>query len=211
MCCLSAPVPLIQINRRSIAFCNYDCIMQVLNSPTRYGLVSLSLHWGAVLVVILAWVLGVLGDELPRGSPRSLGLYTHILTGLAVFALTVIRLSWRLVDRSPAAEPTPFGDAWMGLGAKLAQLALYALLLLVPVTGIVLQFARGDSLPLFGLVDVASPWPPDRTFARAAKGVHELLAHGLMAVAGLHAAAAMVHHWIFKDRTLVRMLPDDER
>lgn len=203
-----------QINR-SIAFCNYDCIMQVLNSPTRYGLVSLSLHWVAVLVVILAWVLGVLGDELPRGSPRSFGLYAHILTGLAVFALTVIRLSWRLVDPSPAPEATLSGerpfDAWMGLGAKLAHRALYALLVLVPVTGIVLQFARGDSLPLFGLVDVASPWLPDRTFARAAKGVHELLAHGLVAVAGLHAAAAMVHHWVFKDRTLVRMLPDDER
>jgi cytochrome b561 len=82
------------------------------------------------------------------------------------------------------------------------------LLVAVPIAGIVLQFARGDSLSIFGIVDIASPWPArDRAFAEGVKEVHELLAHSLLAVAGLHAVAALVHHWVFGDRTLVRMLP----
>ena len=90
----------------------------------------------------------------------------------------------------------------------MAHFALYVLLVVVPIAGIVLQFARGDSLSIFGIADIASPWPRDRAFAENVKEVHELLAHALLAVAGLHAAAALVHHWVFGDRTLVRMLPD---
>ena len=89
----------------------------------------------------------------------------------------------------------------------MAHFALYVLLFAVPIAGIVLQFARGDSLSIFGMVDIGSPWPRDRAFAESVKGVHELLAHALLAAAGLHAAAALVHHWVFRDRTLVRMLP----
>jgi cytochrome b561 len=186
-------------------------VMQLFNTPTRYGVISQGLHWTAVALVVVAWTLGILGDELPRGTSRALGLYVHTTAGLLVVALTILRLLWRLVDPSPAAEKTPFDEwlfaDWIGLGAKLAHFGLYLLLVAVPVAGIVLQFARGDSLPIFGIVEVTSPWARDRAFAEGVKEVHELLAHGLLALAGLHAAAAMVHHWVFRDRTLVRMLP----
>jgi cytochrome b561 len=185
--------------------------MQLFNSPTRYGVIAQCLHWAAVALVILAWTLGMLGDELPRGPSRDLGLYIHTTAGLLVIALTILRLLWRLVDPSPPAEKTRFGEwlfaDWIGLGAKLAHFGLYVLLVAVPVAGIFLQFARGDSLPVFGITEIASPWARDRGFAESVKEVHELLAHGLLAVAGLHAAAALVHHWVFADRTLIRMLP----
>ena len=185
--------------------------MQIFNSPKRYGLVAQGLHWTAVAFVVLAWTLGMLGDELPQGPSRALGLYVHTTAGLLVIALTVLRLLWRLVDPSPPADRTYFGEwlfaDWVGLGAKLVHFLLYALLVAVPIVGIVLQFARGDSLPIFGIVEIASPWPRDRALAEGVKEIHELLAHGLLAVAGLHAGAALVHHWVFADRTLVRMLP----
>ena len=188
--------------------------MQILNSPTRYGAVTQSLHWSAVALVILAWVLGVSGDLLPKGPARAAGLYIHIIAGLLVIVLTIVRLLWRGADTSPPAEKTEFGDwsfaGWIGLGAKLAHAGLYGLLVAVPLVGIAVQFARGDALPVFGLFDIASPWPADRAFARSLKGIHELLAHGLLALAGLHAAAALVHHWVFGDRTLIRMLPGSD-
>lgn len=188
--------------------------MQFFNTPRRYGVIAQSLHWAAVALVLLAWALGMLGDELPKGSSREWGLYVHTTAGLLVIALTILRLVWRVVDPSPPAEKTEFGEwllvDWIGLGAKLAHLALYFLLVAVPVVGIVLQFARGDSLSIFGLVEIASPWMRDKQFAESVKEVHELLAHSLLAVAGLHAADAMVHHWVFRDRTLVRMLPGSE-
>jgi cytochrome b561 len=186
-------------------------VVQFFNSPKRYGAIAQCLHWGAVALVLLAWTLGVLGDEFPEGPSRALALYVHTSAGLLVIALTVLRLLWRLVDPSPPAERTEFGEwlfaDWIGLGAKLAHLLLYVLLVAVPVVGIILQFARGDSLSIFGIVDIASPWVRDKAFVEKVKEAHELLAHGLLVVAGLHAAAALLHHWVFGDRTLVRMLP----
>jgi cytochrome b561 len=186
-------------------------VMQPLNSPARYGVIAQCLHWAAVALVVLAWTLGVLGDEFPEGASRALALYVHTSAGLLVIALTVLRLLWRLVDPSPPTEKTDFGDwlfaDWIGLGAKLAHFTLYVLLVAVPVAGIILQFARGDSLSIFGFADVASPWMRDKAFAEGVKKVHEVLAHCLLVVAGSHAAAALIHHWVFGDRMLVRMLP----
>ncbi|QWG14264.1 cytochrome b/b6 domain-containing protein [Bradyrhizobium sediminis] len=188
--------------------------MQIFNSPTRYGAVAQSLHWLVVVLVILAWVLGVSDDLLPKGPAREAGLYIHITAGLLVIVLTFVRLLWRTVDPSPPAESTEFGDwsfaGWMGLGAKLAHFGLYVLLVAAPLVGIAVQFARGNGLPVFGLFEIASPWPADRAFARDLKGIHELLSHGLLALAALHAAAALVHHWVFGDRTLTRMLPGSD-
>jgi cytochrome b561 len=81
------------------------------------------------------------------------------------------------------------------------------LLIAVPAVGIAAQFARGRPVPLFGLGEIPSPWAVDRAFARLVTEVHELLANTLLAVACLHAAAALAHHWLFRDRTLTRMLP----
>jgi cytochrome b561 len=75
----------------------------------------------------------------------------------------------------------------------------------------VLQFARGEPLPLFGLCEIPSPWTVDRAFARSVKEVHEVLANALVMLAALHAVAALIHHWVFRDRTLARMLPGGGR
>jgi cytochrome b561 len=150
-----------------------------------------------VALVVLAWTLGLFIDELPRGPARILGLQIHMLAGLLVVVITVFRLLWRLADPSPAPEPTRFGSwlfaAWIPVMGRLAHVGLYLLMIAVPVAGIVLQFARGDSLDLFGIMEIASPWTRDRAFVGK--------------VAEVHAAAALLHHWVFGDRTLTRMLP----
>jgi cytochrome b561 len=84
---------------------------------------------------------------------------------------------------------------------------LYALLVLVPAAGIALQFARGHSLPIFGLADIPSPWIADKAFAGNVKEVHEVLANLLVILALFHITAALVHHWVFGDSALRRMLP----
>jgi cytochrome b561 len=180
--------------------------MRLRNSADGYGAVPQALHWLTVALVVLAWVLGEFGDVLPRGPARAAGLFVHNSAGLAILAVLVVRLLWRMVDPPPPPEPTIFG-AWLDRAGRLAHYALYALLIAVPIAGIVLQFARGDALPLFGLSEIPSPWPANRAFARSVKEVHEVLANGLVILAGVHAAAALVHHWVFRDRTLVRMLP----
>ena len=184
--------------------------MQLCNSAQRYGTVPKLLHWLTVGLVVLAWSLGTFGDDLPRAAARSAGLFVHISTGLMILALLVIRLFWRLIDPPPPPEITPLGS-WLVLAGKLAHFALYGLLAATSIVGVLLQFARGDALPLFGLVDIASPWARDRVFAGSIKEIHETLANTLGILAALHAAAALAHHWILRDRTLERMLPSVSR
>lgn len=188
--------------------------MQLFNTTKDYGAIPQALHWLTVILVALAWTLGTFDDVLPKGRPRDSGLFVHICAGIAILALLAARLTWRLVDPAPPPEATEF-TAWMGKwldpAARIAHYSLYALLIAVPVVGIMLQFARGDALPLFGLAEISSPWLKDGAFAHSVKAVHEVLAHTLVILAVMHAAAALIHHWIFRDRTLVRMLPHSDR
>ena len=180
--------------------------MQYRNSLDGYGAVPLFLHWLTAGLVVIAWAIGTFDDVLPKGAARAAGMFVHNTAGLTILAALVLRLLWRVADPPPPHESTVLGK-WLDRAGALAHYALYALLIAVVVAGIVLQFSRGNALSLFGLFDIASPWPADRAFSRSVKGVHEFLANGLMVIAGVHAAAALMHHWLLRDRTLVRMLP----
>ena len=180
--------------------------MRLFNSARDYGAIPKGLHWLTVALVALAWLLGMFGDDLPKGGAQTTALFVHISAGLAVLAMLAARILWRAIDKPLPPEPAAFGP-WPDRLAALAHLALYVLLVAVPVVGIVLQFARGEAMPLFGLGEIASPWIRDRAFANNVKEVHEILAHALVILAALHAGAALVHHWFLGDRTLVRMLP----
>lgn len=180
--------------------------MQFNNSSSGYGGIPQATHWLTVILVALAWTLGLVGDDVPKGTPRDAGLFVHMSAGLAVAVLLVVRLALNLVNPPPSAGPATPG-IWMSRLGQATHYLLYGLLIAVPVAGIVLQFARGEALPIFGIADIASPWVKDRAFAGSIKEVHEVLAHTLVIVAGFHAAAALFHHWVLRDRTLVRMLP----
>ncbi len=184
--------------------------MRLRNSADGYGAVPQVLHWAVVALVGVAWLLGTFDDVFPRGAARAAVLFIHISLGLGVAVFIAMRFAWRIADPPPPPESIAPGG-WADRAARFTHWALYALLIAVPAAGIVLQFARGDALPVFGLTEIATPWPRDRAFARTVKEIHEVLANSLAIMAGLHAAAALVHHWILRDRTLLRMLPGAKR
>lgn len=179
--------------------------MRVQNSSHGYGAIAMALHWIIAVLVLAAWLLGQFGDVLPRGAAQKTGLFVHISIGLTIVTFTISRLLWRLIDPPPPLEKSPLGT-WGERGARAVQYLLYVGLFAVPAAGIVVEFADGHALPAFGLFELPSPWPADRAFAQQARGVHEILANAIVTLAGLHAAAALVHHYIFRDRTLLRML-----
>jgi len=90
---------------------------------------------------------------------------------------------------------------------RLMHYVLYAMLLMVPVTGILLQFSYGKGLPLYGVAEIPSPLAFDAKLASIMMEVHKFSGHALMILAAAHALAALVHHYVFSDRALVRMLP----
>ena len=180
--------------------------MQFRNSTERYGAVALTAHWLTAAFVALGWMLGEFMDAFPRGAARDAALFVHVSSGLAIIVLVAVRLAWRFADPPPPLEPTQFGRA-SELASKAGHLVLYALLIAVTVAGIATQFARGNPLPIFGIAEIASPWVRDRAFVRSVTGVHETLANALIVLAAFHAVAALAHHYLLRDRTLVRMLP----
>lgn len=187
--------------------------MQLYQRPSRYNGVAQSLHWVTAFFVLIAWSLGEFDDVLPKGAGRAAGLFVHILVGLTILAMLVVRVPWQVAYKPPL-EPTKFGtwmSVWTDPAARIAHYAMYLLLAIVPISGIVLQFARGNALPLFGLGEIASPWIADRVFSGNVKNVHEALANSLVILAMFHALAAILHHFVFGDRTLVRMLPFSNR
>ena len=179
--------------------------MNLRNDGRRYGSVAVLLHWSAALCVLCAWTLGLTVDDFPKSWEGAV-VFTHISFGLVVLALLLGRLGWRWASPPPPPIATSL-DPWGGIAALTVHVLIYALMLVVPLLGILLQFTRGQALPLFGLYEIASPWVRDRALSQSVKNVHELAAHALLIVATLHALAALGHHYVLKDDTLRRMLP----
>jgi len=180
--------------------------MQWTNSKARYGAIPQIVHWLTANFVVCGFLLGQFGDVLPKGAPRAFGLLVHMTLGQCVLALLVVRLAWRQVDPPPPAEKTPLGRL-IETAAKLSHFTLYGLLLVVPGLGVIVQFKRGNDLPIFAIWHLPSPWPVDRNLARSILSLHGTVADALLILAGVHAGAALVHHWLWRDRTLSRMLP----
>jgi cytochrome b561 len=183
--------------------------MQLTNSPSRYGAVPQSVHWLTAVFVVVGWLIGQFGDVLPKGSARDTGLLVHMGLGQCVIVLLVFRVIWRLANPPPPPEKTPLGRL-LEIVAQVSHVTLYALLITVPFLGIIVQLKRAGELPLFGLWPL--PSPVDRATSRTILSLHGTLADALLILAFVHASAALVlHHWIWRDRTLVRMLPGVSR
>lgn len=170
---------------------------------TRYDALTQFLHWFIAALVIGTYAIGLGREAIPKGDFRTFLLGLHMSLGLALIALMVVRIAWRI--SAPAVPPVAM-PARMQLAAKLGHIGLYALLLAVPLVGLAAAWIKGRNVGFFGL-PLPSPFAVNVPTGKMLEGAHEVVANGLMALAGLHAAAAILHHHLLKDDTLRRMLP----
>ena len=171
----------------------------------KYHSLTKIIHWLTGLCVIIAFVLGPEDvDELDNPS-LDLGLQTHQTLGLAVFGLTVLRLLWTLFSQRPLAVPMA---AWMRTISKVLQGSLYLLLIAVPLTAILGTWLEGNVLSLLDNVTITSPLSTSENLGEFLLELHPTLADTLLILAGIHAAAALFHHFILKDLVLATMLPE---
>jgi len=172
---------------------------------SRWGGASIGLHWLSFLVVLATGLIGLFMGDLPRGVTKLQVFALHKSLGLTVIALTALRLLWRLASKAPT--PLPGAPAWQDAIARLTHAGLYLLLLLVPFSGWWYNSTSGYALQYFRLFNMPALVATDLAFKQQAKEIHALLFYVLCGLVAAHAAAALGHHYVWRDRTLVRMLP----
>jgi cytochrome b561 len=171
----------------------------------RYSTTAQLFHWITALLVVAAYIVSVGGPETRvYAAANDFNRGLHELLGFSVFALTVIRVSWRLLFPPPRSPDLP---AWMEFGGKLTHWVIYALLLLVPVTAILGAWLEGHPLTLLAVGNI-QPWiSPSQQPGALLANVHGWLGNVLIWLAGLHAVVALYHHFWRCDPVLLSMLP----
>lgn len=180
--------------------------MTLRNTDDRWGWLSQTLHWTIAILILGLAVLGFLLDEVPK-SPKYFWVFdVHKSFGLTVLALMLFRLGWRLYAGAP--KPVPGTPTWQHAVATVTHWGIYAMAFLMPISGWLYDSASGlRALTWFGLFTVPKLAAPDRELRGLAHDMHETGIWILLALIAAHAGAALWHHVIVRDRTLVRMLP----
>ncbi|PXV57406.1 Cytochrome b561 [Dyella jiangningensis] len=172
-------------------------------TPARYATPQRLLHWLIAALVILALALIEIKGWLPKGSPeRAAVKLAHAQFGLAVLLLSLVRVAARWRSTVPPISPPP--PRWQMLAAHLMHIALYLLTLLVPLLGAFMMFYAGKPWGFLGLsLPVAGT--PDASLAHAIESAHETAGNVLLWLVVAHAVAALYHHVVQRDDTLLRM------
>ncbi|MGH8439091.1 MAG: cytochrome b [Pseudomonas sp.] len=179
--------------------------MQLRNSSSRYGLVSIVMHWGVALAVFGLFGLGLWMMGLDYYSPwRKEAPDLHKSIGLVLLAVMLARVAWRFISPPPPALPNH--GKLTRAASKAGHGLLYVGLFAVMIAGYLISTADGVGIPVFDLFEVPALVSnlPDQ--ADVAGEIHFYLAWGLVIFAGLHGLAALKHHFIDRDATLTRML-----
>ena len=164
-----------------------------------YDRTTIALHWTTAALVAILWIIGQTADWFPDGPFQSAYWSTHVVLGAVLAVVLIVRIGWRFNAgrRLPAAD-----RGALHVLAKTTHYLLYALLVIVVALGVVNAFVRG--YPIYGLFRLPQLGDPNWRHVITAR--HGLAAN-VLALAGFHAAAALVHRYIWHDRLLSRMVP----
>ncbi|EGD03748.1 cytochrome b [Burkholderia pseudomultivorans] len=175
----------------------------ILAKQARYSSPAIFFHWAIFLLVALAYL--AIEIRGPKGSDsRAFWMNVHLTAGTFVLVLSVLRVLWRAVSRVPEPVPQPALLSWL---AKLAHFALYAFILAQPLLGILMINLGGKPVSLDWLGVSFTLVGPDKALRPTIKEAHELIGNAFYFVIGLHALAALYHHFVKRDDVLRRMAP----
>lgn len=183
--------------------------MKMPSATSRYSALAIGLHWLMLILLVAVYACMEFSGNFPKGSTMRASLRTwHYMLGLSVFLLVWVRMAGRLAGRTPDIEPPP--PIWQMHLARLVQLALYVLMMGLPLLGWFLLSAKGQAIPFFGL-QLPALMAENKDAADWIKEIHEVGATAGYFLAGLHAVAALYHHYVLRDNTLRRMLPGSKQ
>jgi len=167
--------------------------------------ISISLHWLTALLFVAAYATIELRELFPKGSaPREAMKSWHYMAGVSIFAVAWLRLLLRAFIAPSAGEPQ--APRWQARASKAGHIALYALMIALPLLGWLTLSAEGEPLLFLGF-DVPALIAPNEGLAEEFEEMHETVGRVGYGLIGLHVLAALIHHYVLRDATLVRMLP----
>lgn len=180
-----------------------------LNTPNtaspRYASLMILMHWSIAILIVLAYVFINLKGLFVKGSdPRELMKTLHFMMGLCVFFLLFVRIYAKFTSVKPAILPAI--PTWQVVTSNVAHLALYAFMIIMPILGWLTLSAAGKPIPFFGL-SLPALIAENKDNAKSLKELHETIGTFGYYLIALHTGAALFHHTIKKDNTLLRMLP----
>ncbi len=179
--------------------------MGLCNTEQHYGAVHILLHWLSAALVIGLFASGVWMVGLTYYDPwynRAPSL--HKSFGILLVAVMAARLAWRWSNGVP--EPEPGVRRWEARTAHLAHVVLYVGVFAAAISGYLIATAKGAPVAVFGLFPVPATVHGLPRQEDVAGEVHLWISYGLVGLAAVHAAAALKHHLIDGDATLLRML-----
>ena len=180
--------------------------MSLKNTESRYGSLSIKMHWFMFILIAATFTFIECRVFFEKGTEtRDLFKMWHFMLGLSVLAMALIRLYFRFTQVVP--KITPPLSPMQNIAAKGAHLILYVFMIAMPVAGWVMLSAFGKPIPFFGL-ELPALIAVNKELGKSIHDIHELVGGIGYFLIGFHALAALFHHYIQKDDTLTRMLPE---
>ncbi|UYM18414.1 cytochrome b [Endozoicomonas euniceicola] len=175
------------------------------NTTTSYGLISILIHWVSALTVFGLFGVGLYMMSLSYYDPLYQSLpWWHKSIGLALLAATIFRLVWKTINSKPAHLPE-HSKTTVRLAVS-AHHMIYLLLFATMTSGYLISTADGRAVSFFGWFEVPALISGISGQEDIAGDIHFYLAWSLMILAALHGLAAIKHHVIDRDQTLIRMI-----
>ncbi|HZQ61451.1 MAG TPA: cytochrome b/b6 domain-containing protein [Casimicrobiaceae bacterium] len=168
----------------------------------RYDTRTIILHWITAILVVVLWSSAQVIDWFPQGPARTNMRSVHVALGVLLAIVLVQRIAWRQLA---GAQLPAIGHPTLARVAGVVHGVLYLLLVGEVLLGFTNVWVRGDSI--FNLFTIPSFAPGDRALRRQINGYHEFVANTILVIVAVHAAAALAHHYLWKDQVLRRMWP----
>lgn len=176
----------------------------IRDTSSGFGIISILFHWLGAIVTLTLFGVGYYLTHGGYYSPNALKIaHFHYALGILLSGLIVVRILWRITSKTPASLTSNLAAR---ITISMSKLLLYVLLLAILISGYFICTAEGQSIDVFGLFQVPSVMLLEIEQLNIASLSHKYLSWVLVGIVGVHALAAITHHFFLKDRTLVRMI-----
>ncbi len=175
--------------------------MHVKNTLTEYGLISKLLHWLSAILLLVQIPLGFYLVDLDFGQERLNFENIHVLIGLSIFYLVILRLLNKIINPTPKLDPSIFkGQKFL---AKLNHTLLYVTILSITISGILKKLFNGESLTIiFKKITIQDNFELAELFYE----IHIFSNYLIIILITIHIVAVIIHKFFFNDNLLKKIL-----